>query len=217
MAASNSSADVTTAAGPDWVSVRRRLLGFVARRVASPADAEDLVQDVLLRMAREIGTLRDGERLDAWAYRLARNAIIDEYRRRGRAGAAMIRLQAERGEEPGDPTAEPALESDLVELRGCLWPLIDRLDEPYRSALTATAVDGRTQAEAAAAAGVSLPGMKSRVQRGRDRLRAMLLACCAVDTTDPELRGRPVTAEAAGGCGCSEPSRGPAADPGGRT
>ena len=207
MAASSTSAGVPAAAVTDWHSVRRRLLAFVAPRVANPADAEDVVQDVLLRMVREIDGLRDGDRLDAWAYRVARNAITDEYRRRGRAGAAMTRLQAERGEETGDPTAEPVLESDLVELRGCLRPLIARLDEPYRSALTATAVDGHTQAEAAAAAGVSLPGMKSRVQRGRDRLREMLLACCAVDTTDPALRGRPVTGDAAGGCRCSEPSR----------
>jgi RNA polymerase sigma-70 factor, ECF subfamily len=187
----------------DWDLMRRRLLGFVARRVANPADVEDVVQDVLLRMAREIDGLRDGDRLDAWAYRVARNAIVDEYRRRGRTGAALTRLQAEHMQDAGDPTAEPVVESDLVELGECLRPLIDRLDEPYRSALTATAVDGHTQAEAAAAAGVSLSGMKSRVQRGRDRLREILLACCEVETSDPRLRGRRMAEDPADGCSCS--------------
>jgi RNA polymerase sigma-70 factor (ECF subfamily) len=181
----------------DWAQVRARLLAFVSSRVGSRADAEDVVQNVLLRMARDLDALRDGERLDAWAYQIARSAIADEYRRRGRHAAAVDRLQAERGSaERGqlgeDPTAERVVESDLVELSGCLRPLIERLGEPYRSALTATAVQGRTQAEAAAAAGVSLSGMKSRVQRGRGRLREMLVACCTVDVSDPALRGRPV-------------------------
>ena len=195
-------ARAATATG-DWEAVRRRLLAFVSRRIADPADAEDIVQDVLLRLAREIDQLRDGNRLDAWAYQVARNAITDEYRRRGRVNAALSRLEAERLEVRGDPTAEPILESDLVELEACLRPLINRLDDPYRSALITTAVDGRTQAEAAAMAGVTLSGMKSRVQRGRDRLREMLLACCAVDTADPQLRGRPVPQDSTDECGCS--------------
>jgi RNA polymerase sigma-70 factor, ECF subfamily len=187
----------------DWEAIRRRLLAFVSRRIANPSDAEDVVQDVLMRLAREIDKLRDGDRLDAWGYQVARNAITDEYRRRGRVSAALSRLEVERVEVRGDPTAEPVLESDLVELEACLRPLIDRLDDPYRSALITTAVEGRTQADAAAMAGVTLSGMKSRVQRGRDRLREMLLSCCIVDTADPQLRGRPVTEESAGGCDCS--------------
>jgi RNA polymerase sigma-70 factor (ECF subfamily) len=187
----------------DWEAVRRRLHAFVTRRIANPADAEDVVQDVLLRLARELDELRDGDRLDAWAYQVARNAITDEYRRRGRGSAALSRLEAERVEVRSDPTAEPILESDLVGLEACLRPLIDRLDDPYRSALITTAVQGRTQADAAAMAGVTLSGMKSRVQRGRDRLREMLLSCCTVDTADPQLRSRPMTQDADGRCGCT--------------
>jgi len=188
---------------PDWAELRHRLLLFVRSRVAADAaDAEDVVQEVLLRMARDIESLRDGDRLDAWAYRIARNAIIDEHRRRGRYSTVVDRVADQTRPGTEDSTAQAVADADLVELSDCLLPMVDRLDEPYRSALRLTSVDGLTQAEAAARAGVSLSGMKSRVQRGRHRLREVLLACCSLEETDPDRRGRPLAAEGCTGCGC---------------
>lgn len=143
---------------PDWAELRHRLLLFVRSRVASAADTEDVVQEVLLRMARDIGSLRDGDRLDAWAYRIARNAIIDEHRRRGRYSTVVDRVADQTRHDTEDSTAAPVVDGDLVELSECLLPLVDRLDEPYRSALRLTSVDGLTQARAAARAGVVAVG-----------------------------------------------------------
>ena len=69
----------------------------------------------------------------------------------------------------------------MRELAPCLTPFVARLDEPYRSALELTDVQGFTQHEAARIAGISFSGMKSRVQRGRTRLRAMMVRCCEVE------------------------------------
>lgn len=196
----------------DWAETRRRLLAFVTPRVASRDDAEDVVQEVLARLARDISTLRDGDRLDAWAYRVARNAVADEHRRRGRRDAALARAAHENPGEPADLTAQPVLDADLLELTGCLQPLIAGLDEPYRRALQLTGIDGLTQAQAASIEQVTLSGMKSRVQRGRDRLRQALLACCAPDPDDSQLRGRPTVrpdvsdSGCSGGCGCTTPT-----------
>jgi RNA polymerase sigma-70 factor (ECF subfamily) len=63
-----------------WRELRARLHGFVRRRVGSPEDAEDVVQDVFVRMQRNIDALSSADRLDAWAFRIARNAIADHYR-----------------------------------------------------------------------------------------------------------------------------------------
>jgi len=68
-----------------------------------------------------------------------------------------------------------------AELAPCLTPMVARLAEPYREAIELTSVHGLTQAEAATRAGLSVPGMKSRVQRAREQLKAMLLRCCEVD------------------------------------
>ena len=67
-----------------------------------------------------------------------------------------------------------------AELAPCLTPMVAGLAEPYRSAIELTSVHGLTQAEAAKRAGVSVSGMKSRVQRAREQLKTMLLRCCEV-------------------------------------
>jgi RNA polymerase sigma-70 factor (ECF subfamily) len=68
-----------------------------------------------------------------------------------------------------------------AKLASCLTPMVARLSEPYREAIELTSVHGLTQAEAAKRAGVSVSGMKSRVQRDREQLKAMLLRCCEVN------------------------------------
>src|SRR5829696_9422672 len=69
-----------------------RLRAFVGRRVADPHAADDVTQEVLLRLHRHLGELRTEERLDAFAYRIARNAIIDHYRSRARAKESVSPL-----------------------------------------------------------------------------------------------------------------------------
>jgi RNA polymerase sigma-70 factor (ECF subfamily) len=80
---------------------------------------------------------------------------------------------------PDDADAA-SLRASEVELAPCLTSMIDRLSEPYRSAIQLTSIRGLTQADAAREAGVSVSGMKSRVQRGREQLRQMLVRCCEI-------------------------------------
>jgi len=161
---------------------------------------------VLVKMVQNLDGVTDGARVDAWAHRIARNAITDEYRRRGRNSAALARLRGSESEPVSASAADAVLAADLVEMSGCLRPLVEALDEPYREALVLTGWQGLTQGQAAARAGVSLPGMKSRVQRGRAQLREQLLACCEPEIGEYGLRGRPTghghCHAAAGGCGC---------------
>lgn len=60
-----------------WLEVAARLRPYVARRVASAADVEDIVQDTFLRMHRGLDGLADGERFGPWVYRIATSAISD--------------------------------------------------------------------------------------------------------------------------------------------
>jgi RNA polymerase sigma-70 factor (ECF subfamily) len=159
-----------------WQEFHGRLLGFVARRVAVEADAEDIVQHVFLQLHRNLPRLRGTERLGAWLYQAARNAIADHYRspRRRRevpaGGVAELEPLASAADE----------EQDAVDAAACLRPLIGRLAEADRQALERIEIQGMSQQEAARAEGQSLTAMKSRVQRARRRLKAALLACCQV-------------------------------------
>ena len=146
-------------------------------------------------------TLRAEDRLDAFAYRIARNAIIDHYRARAAAREApeapaelLARAEAEDG---GDQEEGGAAREELAR---CLAPLIRRLPEPYREALTLTDLGKLTQAEAAQVAGLSVPGMKARVQRARAQVHELLTGCCAV-----ALDGRQGISgvERTGPCACS--------------
>ena len=167
-----------------WREFHDELLGFIARRVRTREDAEDLLQDVMLRIHRSSGELEHADRLTSWVYRIASNAIIDHYRRPARREfSSGDRVEVP---EPEDAASLPvADESSTPELRGelarCLRPLIERLPASFREALVLTELNGATQAEAAARLGLSVSGMKARVQRGRSRLKGALLDCCHVE------------------------------------
>jgi Sigma-70 region 2 len=108
-----------------WTATRSRLLGFIAARVDSEADAEDLVQNVLMKMARGLNSVEHIERIEAWAYRIARNEIADEYRRRRRHNTAVAQLSALTSVPTADLAATPVLAADLMELADCLEPLFE--------------------------------------------------------------------------------------------
>jgi len=165
-----------------WDEARAQLLAFVSRRVESTDAAEDIVQDVLERIQRIDPTTITNAR--AWLYRAARNAIVDHYRSRRPAVTlddAHMAMDDGAGE---DDTAEPA--AAVQELARCLRPLVDQLSANYRSAVTLVDLDGLTHPAAARVAGISTSGMKSRVQRGRKQLAALLQDCCAIKTTSTE-------------------------------
>ena len=166
---------------PDTASLaelREALVRFVERRVDSHEAAEDIVQEVLVRAFRaDPATIADPK---AWLYRAARNAVVDHYRARIRHEELPDELaswdELDGGVDPAGPNAA------TQELARCMRPLVERLDEPYRRAVTLVDLDGLTHAAAARVEQVSVAGMKSRVQRGRSRLAGLLQACCSVAT-----------------------------------
>ena len=151
---------------------------FIGRRIGDPDAAEDVLQDVYLKIHSRIGTLEDEEKIAAWVYRVARNAVNDFYRAK--------RPAAELGEVPDEP---PDLEGDELEanLARSVSTFLDGLPPDHREALYLTEFEGLTQRELAGRLGISVSGAKSRVQRARTRLKAMLLDCCHFEL---DRRGR---------------------------
>ena len=170
-----------------WDELTTRLRPFIARRVA-PSDADDVLQDVLLRMQRALPELRDDERFGPWAYRLTRNAIVDHQRTLAR------RLALEASADLEAPQASMADEEYPAEqeLATYVAAFVAMLPSPYREALTLTELEGLTQREAAQMMDISLSGMKSRVQRGRQLLRGTLEDCCRIAL---DARGRVIACE----------------------
>lgn len=158
-----------------WTAFAPPLRGFLGRRLPPGVEVDDVLQDVFVRVVRRLDSLRTTERPEAWLFQIARNALNDVLRARQRRDGRTDSLEADVQADAVDDsrTAE-------AELAPCLAPMIARLAEPYRSAIVLTSVRGLTQAAAAREAGITVSGMKSRVQRGRDHLRQMLAACCEI-------------------------------------
>lgn len=164
---------------------QRELATFIGRRVPGP-DADDVLQETLLRLHLGIGGLRTRERLAPWVYRVARSAIVDHYRRgRVRRDPGMLDL----------PEDDESAAKDL--LTPCVAPFLDELPPEQAEALRLTDLGGLSQAEAARRLGVPLPTLRARVQRGRRRMRETFEDCCSLVQ---DARGAVI--EATPRCGC---------------
>lgn len=177
-----------------WRELERELRPFVARRV-SPADVDDVVQEIFVRLHRSGDELRDEERFGPWVMRVARNTITDHHRTHGRriareAKAGDVVDGHEMNGRVDGASASPGVlhghDEDTLdgspeqELAAYAALFVAMLPSPYREALTLTELEGLSQKEAAEVLGVSLPALKSRVLRGRAKLREALKDCCHV-------------------------------------
>jgi len=155
--------------------------------VNSAADIDDLVQDIFVRMHQGLASLHDEERFGGWVYRIANSAIVDKARQRSRS-PEVDAPDAMEVSDAADDTAEQ-LQSDLSK---CVALFVGRLPSPYREAVTLTELEGLSQKEAAEMLGISLSGMKSRVQRGREKIRHLFEECCQISV---DCRGRVIECE----------------------
>ena len=159
-----------------WVELGTRLRQFVGKRVNDPHAADDITQDVLLKVQARLEAVPPGDRLPAWVFAIARNAVIDHYR------ARSLRDHADVSEI--EPAAGPRADEEqeaLRDLTPCLERMIRHLPEPYRKAMSLADFEGVGQQEIADRMGISLSGAKSRVQRARQQLREMILDCCDIE------------------------------------
>ena len=187
-----------------WAELHANIRGFVARRVRQQADVDDVVQRVFLHVHRALPTLRETDKLHAWIYQTTRRAIADFYRSPAQKREVATGSAHDFVEDFAGAGSDAPDESATRELSTCLQPLIRSLAAADRQALQMVEFDGVTQVEAAARLGLSVSGMKSRVQRARSHLRAALGDCCRIAL---DRRGGVISYETnTGKCGSCAPA-----------
>lgn len=186
-----------------WKAYHGGLLSFIRYRVGDADLAEDILQNVFVKIHSKLDTLDKTERLQSWLYQIARNAVIDHYRTNKKTEPlpddipdclpdnVPDTLPDSIRQEP-DPAGK-----DWRRLADCLRPMIEMLPEGYRQAVILSDIEGLPLTEVATRLGLSLPGAKSRVQRGRARLRTIFLECCHFTY---DSRGYPI--DWSPKCGC---------------
>lgn len=194
-----------------WVEHHEALRRFIARRLPRNTDVDDVVQTLFLSFHRHFGSGEPPAAPRAWLYLAARHAIVDRYRAAPRQHEEPVGdLGALAALAIAQPDVRPE-ESTRASLAKCVQPLLTCLSATDRDALVSTDLGGATQQEAAMRRGMSVPGMKARVQRARRRFRAVLDACCEL-TFDG--RGQVLSARPRPGRACSCGTRSSSCTPG---
>ena len=155
-----------------WNQINTQLINFVNSKINDLNYSKDLVQDVFIIVSSKIDTLRDKDKVVPWIYQITRNQI-NNYFRKHQYNNPDIEYKSE----------EQVMDSNLTqEFSRCILPMIEQLPDKYQEAIRLIEIEGLSQKELARRIGVSYSGTKSRVQRGRELLKSMLLQCCRIST-----------------------------------
>ena len=156
-----------------WNEYYDQLMKFILLRVPDKATAEDILQNVFLKILTNIEALKDSTKMKSWLFQITRNTIIDHFRK-AKKSAYIPMLLAEEDE---------ATEDDVMEVvESWVSPFINSLPEKYKEALILSELRGMSQKEMAVHQGISYAAAKTRTQRGRLLLKQKLTECCIFHT-----------------------------------
>ncbi len=161
-----------------WRTYHKQLLAFIQKRVSDPTMAEDILQEVFIKIHSKIDSLQEERKVKAWLFQITRNAIIDFYRR-----SKLHSKQDDQISDLEDENDPGALE----DIQSCIVPMIKSLPKDYRDALLLSELNGLSQKELSEKLHISYSAAKSRVQRGRSMLKEALSKCCSFEH---DSRGR---------------------------
>jgi RNA polymerase sigma-70 factor (ECF subfamily) len=155
---------------------RNAFKAFLTARVGSEAEAEDLLQNGLLKAVQRAGEVHDDARLTAWFYQLLRNAVIDHYRSNASARRRHDTLGQTMAALGEDIVAAP--KGWEAQLCGCLGGVVDTLKPQHAELLRRVDLNGESVQEAARALKMTPNGASVTLHRARKDLRARLETFC---------------------------------------
>jgi len=146
------------------------LFNFIRKKVGSGDVAEDIYQEVVLKILNKQDQLSGRQSLKSWLFTIAKNQIIDHYRKQKQftdVGTLELEDQSEI--------------NSYGDLEGCLSSLIAQLPDDYRQIIMLSELQGKSQKELSELLGVNYVTIRSKVQRGRERIRTLIFDACAVE------------------------------------
>jgi RNA polymerase sigma-70 factor (ECF subfamily) len=151
-----------------------RMFAVALRMCANREDAQDCLQDAMIRIYRSIAGFKAQSSFSTWVYRITMNTCLDELRRRKVRGAASLDGLLESGWSPSDEDDVPEKHAVASEQRRTLDKAIADLPEDMRAAVVLRDIQGFSYDEIADMLAANIGTVKSRISRGRERLRQVL-------------------------------------------
>ncbi len=156
-----------------WEDYKSALLGYIKKRVSDEDDAKDILQEVLLKSYQFCSKGKTVLHLKSWLYKISQNSIIDYYNNSNKTITHIPEIVQDNDEKSLIGEA-----SDYIKI------LLKLLPNEYATPLYLSDIDGIDQKVIAVNLGLTLPNTKSRIQRGRVKLKEKFLECCVVSFGD---------------------------------
>jgi len=162
---------MTTEVTNIWTDFHKELKAFIFNKTRNSADTDDILQEVFIKIIRNIDKVNQAENLRHYLYGIVRNTINDYFTNRKQI------VDNKEIEEKITEEESQSLNTTIAEC--CIKPFINKLPDNYREALLITEFQDISQKDLAERLNISYSGAKSRVQRGKEKLKELILNCCS--------------------------------------
>jgi len=176
-----------------YASFHPRIFRYLTRLVGQ-GEAEDLTQEVFLRVNKGLPDFKGDAKLSTWIYRIATNVATDRIRSRSSKeseSGKVIPLDERLNEEGVDLKGDkkPSVEKQAMreEMSACVQDYINSLPESYRIPVILSEIGGLTNKEIAEALGLTMETVKIRLHRGRAKLKEKLEAGCNFERDEEDI------------------------------
>lgn len=150
-----------------WAALKPNIQRYVMAVVKNTDDAADIVQEVFIKAYANIHTLKNSEKLPQWLYSIARNEVNAHFNHQKKNRQIVVE------EADSSPATTHSFER-------CIDSFINALPQKYRQAVQLAEIENLPQTQLANRLNISYSGAKTRVQRGRQKLKELMTQCCHI-------------------------------------
>jgi len=158
-----------------WYEFSDKLLKYIKRKVNNTHDAEDILQEVFIKLYKNVEKLEKLDNLNAWLYRITSNTIIDFFRRKTESSLDEEQIIDNMGSGNDKVNFN-------TEITSCMSKLVDELPDKYRESLHLFENKGLKHREISEHLNISVSSSKIRLVRAKEKLRRIIHDCCHLET-----------------------------------
>lgn len=169
---------------PDFTAIYQEFAKPIERyllRFLEPREAEEVTQEVFLKVNSSLADFRHEAKLSTWIYKIATNMAIDRLKKASyRFETKQISLQESERSVPMEAQHANSVESNTIhkEMNQCIRGVIDKLPENYRMVIVLSELGGFSNQEISEVLGLSVGVVKTHLHRGKMRLKEELIKAC---------------------------------------